>query len=66
MGSSRSPDSSDGQRPADAEVETESYNSVFVIVVALFGIWAERTIGVFRNQLVVRFPTPPGEGRPAA
>jgi hypothetical protein len=37
----------------------------FVIVVALFGLWAERTIGTFRNQLVVRFPTPPGKDLPA-
>ena len=38
---------------------------VFAIVIALFGVWAERTIGVFRNQLVVRFPTPPDDGRSA-
>jgi hypothetical protein len=36
-----------------------------VLVIALFGIWAERTIGLFRDQLVVRFPTPSGDGRSA-
>jgi len=36
---------------------------VFLLTVVLIGMWAWRSITTLRGQLVVRFPTPPDDGR---